>query len=189
MQWFCLEGEDGLRHRIRRDSDGTLAMSVCLSTRLVKHRVDKRGLRKTAALSDPVLSLSSLLVDGWALGARRGALWACLGCAGHPTLRVGQRAIPHRGTNKQIDMTTRHLGSYICVRFDRREVYGFRKRWPGNSLPDRAVAFTFSAKNGDLVDCSHRMTGPEILALAEDAQRIGWLAVRSGLTHTYGDRT
>jgi hypothetical protein len=56
-------------------------MSVCLSTRLVANRVDKRGLRKTAALSDPVLSLSSLLADGWVLGARRGLengdpLWA-----------------------------------------------------------------------------------------------------------------
>lgn len=56
-----LRGRGWIAAGILRLSGTVLAVSVCLSTRLVADRVDKRGLRKTAALSDPVLSLFSLM--------------------------------------------------------------------------------------------------------------------------------
>ena len=75
-------------------------------------------------------------------------------------------------------------GSGYSVTVTRREVEDFVSRWPCCSLPRRAITFCFDKSNGDLVDIlpesiSHKVDGPESLALSQDAQAYGVKRLRA----------
>ena len=61
-------------------------------------------------------------------------------------------------------------GAFIRVTCDQWDVYDFNAKWPCSSIRGR-VSFTFDSRNGDLVDLwPSSLDGPEVCALAEDAQ-------------------
>lgn len=61
-------------------------------------------------------------------------------------------------------------GAFIRVTCDQWDVDAFNRTWPCSSIRGR-VSFTFDARNGDLVDLwPSSLDGPEVCALAEDAQ-------------------
>ncbi len=68
-------------------------------------------------------------------------------------------------------------GRYYTVSVSKREVEAFKRRWPCSELPDKSIAFQFDKRNGDLVDISLDVDGPDVLALSEDAQAYGESAV------------
>jgi hypothetical protein len=74
---------------------------------------------------------------------------------------------------------------YFVVTADSDDVSKFVASWPGSGLDEEAsYSFTFSAKNGDLVDlwairgdgqrdATNMDDGPDLLALSEDAMKFG----------------
>lgn len=63
--------------------------------------------------------------------------------------------------------------SYYSVQVSRLEVESFRNSWPCSRLPDRAITFRFSRRNGDLVDITDGVDGEDAVALSHDAQAYG----------------
>lgn len=70
-------------------------------------------------------------------------------------------------------------GSVYRVTVSEREVEAFNRRWPCSTLAGRQ-SFTFDKRTGDLVDRTGRGDGMEAVALSEDAQHYGFVALDLG---------
>ena len=76
-------------------------------------------------------------------------------------------------------MRVRDGGRFYEVLISLTDVQKFNRQWPGSRLR-RAFRAEFDKRNGDLVDLSTRVDGPEVTALVEDAQAFAIKKLRLG---------